>query len=60
MVSNPEFVEEYRKTGYMGNQEHIYAHHYREEPKGELGVTVKTYMTSKDRANKIEKYYKAI
>lgn len=50
---------EYRKTGYMNNTEHLAHYQFRNEHTelGELGVQVRTYQTSKDRAQTAESYY---
>ena len=63
MVSAQRFLlcglVEYRKTGYMNNTEHLAHYQFRNEHTelGELGVQVKNYQTSKDRAQTAESYY---
>lgn len=46
----------------MKNYDHVTLHSYRDHHTAdhELGVTVKTFQTSKDRANQIETYYKGL
>ena len=59
---NPSKNIEYRATGYGTNTDHISLHKYRNAhtSNNELGVTVKTFLTSKERANEGEMYYKSI
>jgi len=62
MVYNKQFCDEYRKTGYMNNYDHLQHHEHRREhtDMGELGVLNRTYLTSQDRANQQEKYFKSL
>ena len=44
----------------MINRDHRDHHIYRDEPQGQLGVQVKTFETSKDRANRAQSYVKQL
>ena len=56
------FALDYKKTASTKNKDHVANYEFRESHMhtGELGVTVKTYQTSKDRSNDAEAYYKSI